>query len=152
MMHTSRFVECEIDIHVSPGSVIDAFTNPKSLAIWWGVEQSFIELKPNGVYSLGWGVSDDGVKYLSYGIIREYNPNKLLHIDKYMYYNPERYFLGPLSLVVRAEPTNTGSHVHLKQGPYPENRGADWDWYYDVVKDAWPSVLITLKSYLESGE
>jgi hypothetical protein len=72
-----------------------------------------------------------------------------LHIEKYIYLNPEKPFLGPQELTVKAVLSGKGSKVSLAQGPYPENVNADWDWFYKAVVDAWPKVLEVLKKFLE---
>lgn len=144
-----RTVEASVSIRVSPGTAILSFTDPVLLKEWWGVERSLLQLKPGGVYTLAWGISDKGVQYISSGIVRSYDPAGLLHIEKYIYLNPERSFLGPMELEISATPTNNGCHLLLRQGPYPENASADWDWLYDAVKKAWPTVLQSLKKYLE---
>jgi uncharacterized protein YndB with AHSA1/START domain len=144
-----RSVESRIGIAVSPDKVIRAFTDPGMLAGWWGVERTLIELKAGGIYTLAWGISGEGIKYVSSGIVKEYDASRLLHVEKYIYLNPERSFLGPLELSVLAEPSGSGSRLILSQGPYPENRGDDWDWFYDVVNGAWPVVLEKLKTFLE---
>ncbi len=55
-----------------------------------------------------------------------------------------------MELLINASTVPSGSLLKLEQGPYPEGMGEHWDWYYEVVKDAWPKVLITLKQYLEN--
>ncbi len=130
--------------------VIRAFTNSDMLKGWWGVEQSLIELKPGGIYTIAWGISESGIRYVSTGVIKQYEPDGFLHIGDYMYLNAERPFLGPLELLIDASPLPAGSLLKLEQGPYPKDRGEHWDWYYEAVNDAWPKVLLTLKQYLEN--
>jgi len=144
-----KIVDCKIEIKTTPENIIQAFTNEEMLKGWWDVEKSFIELKPGGIYTLAWFVSENGIKYISTGVIKEYIPGKKLHIGDYMYLSTERPFLGPLNLIVEASASDNGATLHLQQGPYPEHRGEHWDWYYEVVNDAWPKVLLTLKQYLE---
>jgi hypothetical protein len=82
-------------------------------------------------------------------VIKEYIPGVKLHVGDYMYLSTERPFLGPLNLIVEASPTAAGAILHLQQGPYLEDESEHWDWYYEVVRDAWPKVLQALKAYLE---
>ncbi len=145
-----RTVSCNIEITVSPEKVIRAFTNSHTLKGWWGVEQSFIELKPGGIYTIAWGISENGIRFVSTGVIKQYEPGSFLHIGDYMYLNPERPFLGPLELLIDVSPVPAGSLLKLEQGPYPEDSDEHWEWYYEVVNDAWPKVLLTLKQYLEN--
>ena|SRR5690606_4634826 len=144
-----RTVEVRLGMSVPPATVIRAFTDPDQLRGWWHVERTHIQLHYGGIYSLAWGISETGIRYVSAGIITTYDPEGILHIDKCMYYSPDRPFLGPLKLLVNATPVDNGCEVYLCQGPYPEQAGADWDWYYDAVADAWPKVLQDLKKFLE---
>ena len=144
-----RQIETEMKIHCRPEEVISAFIDPNHLEGWWSVERSFIEPKIGGVYLLAWGITAQGVKYINSGMIEAYHPSSHLHITNWMYVNPERQILGPQYLKIDAGINSEGSVLTLSQGPYPENAGADWDWYYEVVKDAWPFVLKELKTYLE---
>jgi uncharacterized protein YndB with AHSA1/START domain len=145
-----RSVRCNIEIAASPDKIIGAFTVAEKLKGWWGVERSLIELKPGGIYTLAWGISESGISYISTGVIRQYEPAGFLHIGDYMYLNPGRPFMGPLELMIEASPAANGSLLKLEQGPYPEGFGEHWDWYYEVVKEAWPKVLQTLKQFLEN--
>lgn len=144
-----RNVESHILINVSTEKVILAFTEDESLKRWWGVEKSLIELKQGGIYTLAWAITEQGIKYVSSGIIKEYDSSGLLHIEKYIYLNPERSFLGPQELKIKAISIGKGCELFLTQGPYPENTSTDWDWFYEVVVDAWPKVLLGLKKFLE---
>ncbi|MGQ0738349.1 MAG: SRPBCC family protein [Bacteroidota bacterium] len=144
-----RTVDCRIEINSAPETIIQAFTGAEMLKGWWGVEKSLIELKQAGIYTTAWFVSENGLKYISTGVIKEFIDGKKLHVDDYMYLSPERPFLGPLNLIVEASAAPKGSLLRLQQGPYPVGRGEDWDWYYEAVNDAWPKVLQTLKQYLE---
>jgi uncharacterized protein YndB with AHSA1/START domain len=144
-----RNVESQLEIAVLPEKVILAFTDAELLRGWWGVERSLIETKPGGIYTIAWGISEHGIKYVSSGIIKNYDPAGLLHIEKYVYLNPEKSFLGPLELEIKTIAKDKGCNLYLRQGPYPENRGADWGWFYEAVVDAWPKVLLGLKKFLE---
>jgi uncharacterized protein YndB with AHSA1/START domain len=145
-----RNVECEIEIDAAPEKVLDAFLQQDRLSGWWSVERSFIEAKTGGSYILLWGVSDSGVKYMNTGIIESIHPSDHLHISNWMYVNPEKQILGPQHLKIDVAPSAGGSLLKLTQGDYPENAGKDWEWYYEVVRDAWPFVLKELKAYLEN--
>jgi hypothetical protein len=144
-----RNVESNIEIAVAPEKVMLAFTDAELLKGWWGVERSLIEPKPGGIYTIAWGISEQGIKYVSSGIIKEYDPAGLLHIEKYIYLNPEKNFIGPLELKIKAIAKDNGCRMYLCQGAYPENINADWEWFYQAVVDAWPKVLLELKKCLE---
>lgn len=142
-----RKVELRILIKATPQDVISAFLDPVKLAGWWHTERTLIEPKVDGMYTLAWLVSEKGIAYTSTGIIRSLRPGKELIIEKYTYLSPDRPVLGPMRLSIRTRETQEGCEVHLCQEGYQE--GADWDWYYAAVQDAWPKVVETLKEYLE---
>jgi len=96
---------------------------------------------------LTWDVSEKGFGYVSTGIIKSYQNDKELVIDNFVYLNPEKPFLDPMSLTVRATAKGGMTEVYLCQDGYQP--GEDWDWYYEVVKQAWPVVMQELKKYLE---
>lgn len=139
-------------IAVAPQQAIRAFTDEKMLREWWGVERCLVEPRVGGLYTLLWGVSDQGIRYVSTGVIKNYEPGSLLEVGDYLYLNAERPPLGPLELKVSAEPAPGGCILTISQGPYPEGRGEHWDWYFDAVHAAWPQVIQGIKTYLESAE
>lgn len=146
-----RTVEASIEIKEKPEKIINVFTELNHLSKWWSVERCFIDLTEGGNYTLTWGVSEKGFQYVSTGTVKKYVPGKILHISNWMYLNPEKPILGPQELIVEVEQiSNEISLIKITQKPYPENKGDDWDWYYEVVKDAWPEVLETLKTYIEN--
>jgi len=93
-------------------------------------------------------MNNQGFQYISTGVITVYQPTKELLIDHFVYFNPEKAILGPTYLDIKLEEVNLATQLILIQGNYQE--GGDWDWFYEVVKDAWPKVLQNLKNYLES--
>lgn len=144
-----RSVTASLEIKASPERILEAFLNQPDLNGWWGVERSLVDKKPGGLYTLAWGVTEYGSKYVSSGIIKKYEPHEQLLIGDFVYINPEKPILGPLELNVRVELIDTNiSRVHVKQGEYPY--GGDWDWYYEAVVVGWPSALELLKKYLEN--
>ena len=148
-----RKVEVNIEIAVPPETVIRAFTDPEMLSGWWGVERAFVEPRKGGTYLVAWEVSEKGFRYVTSGVIRCYKSDSLLEISNYTYLNPERPVLGGLSLLVEARPVDNGSSVYLCQdGYFDDGHDPHWDWYYEVVRDAWPKVMQTLKAYLEKTQ
>ena len=144
-----RKVEVTIEIDTVPERIIQAFTEYDMLHEWWSVERALIQKRRNGIYTLAWNITDRGFGFVSSGTIRKYNARKLLEINNFVYLNPERPILGPMSLTVKAKQKNALTELYLCQDGYLD--GDDWDWFYDSVKEAWPVVLNTLKEYLEKG-
>ncbi len=144
-----RKVEAAIAIHQQAPTVFDAFTEQSMLKEWWGVERSLIEKKQGGLYSLGWGISNQGFQYVSTGIITVYIPERELMVDNFVYFNPDKPILGPTWLRIKLQKDNDYTILNLTQGGYQEE-GEEWNWFYESVKDAWPKVLKNLKKYLET--
>jgi len=142
-----RKVSASIAINSSPSKITEAFLQPAMLKQWWAVERCCIEPHSGGLYTLAWGITENGFAYISSGIITMYQPGIMLMIEKLVYLNPHYAILGPMTLSIRTEANENSTTLHLIQDGY--RQGADWDWYYDAVKDAWPLVLQTLKTYLE---
>lgn len=140
-------VEASIEVEVTPQLALDAFILHKHLNGWWGVERSFVEPKPGGLYSLAWQISEGGIKYISTGVISEYKAGRKLLIDKFVYFNPEKPILGPLQLSVDVESSGKNTKISVCQAGYQE--GEHWQWYYEAVVLVWPIVLKELKKYLE---
>jgi len=140
-------VEVDLLINTKPERVIEAFTDPSLLNDWWGVEKALIQKYEGGIYTLAWNVKKDGIGYVSTGIIKKYDSNQL-ELGNFVYINPEKQFLGPMRLVIRAFHFNENTKVYLCQDGYKE--GGDWDWYFRVVKKVWPEILNELKNYLEN--
>ena len=142
-----RHVEVSIDVHTKCSQVISAFTDHIHLQKWWSVERSLIDIRPGGVYTLAWQVTDKGFGYVTSGTIKHHDPDQLLVIENIVYLNPERSILGPMTLSIAAIQKEQGCNVTIIQDGYQS--GEDWDWYYQAVKEAWPVVAKTLKEYLE---
>ncbi|WP_422359411.1 SRPBCC family protein [Reichenbachiella sp.] len=143
-----RKVEVTLRINARPEKIINAFVDADRLREWWQVEQALIEPKEGGVYTLVWQVSANGIGYVSTGQIASYDSLKELRIENFVYLNPEKPPLGPMSLTVRATSIESGSELYLCQDGY--GIGEDWDWYYEAVKQAWPELLNAFKTYMES--
>lgn len=141
-------VELTIEINTDAEKVISAFMDSEMLKGWWNVERALIEKKINGLYMLAWNIGDNGFGFVSTGVIKEYKPGNLLVIDKFVYLNPGRSFLGPMTLTIKVTSKANGVELYLCQDGYQE--GNDWDWYYKAVEAAWPVVAKDLKRYLEN--
>lgn len=142
-------VEVTIDINSEQKTIISAFTDTDKLRDWWNVEQTLINKKVGGLYTLTWNISDKGFGYVSTGTIKEYHPDKILVVENLVYLSPNKPFLGPMTLTIKTKEKDDITELYLCQDGYQS--GADWDWYYEAVKQAWPEVLQTLKSYLEKN-
>lgn len=142
-----RKVENSIAINVKPSKIFASFLDPKMLRDWWGVERTMIEAKKGGNYALVWGVTKSGFSYITTGVISAYEENSLIEIDNFLYFNPTMNILGPTTLRIEIDQSENETSLTVCQSGY--QRGGEWDWYYNAVYESWPSVLISLKNYLE---
>lgn len=142
-----RKINAAININCTPSKITDAFLKEDMLKEWWKVERCFIQPHSGGLYTLLWKVTDAGFGYVTSGIITLYQPGIMLTIEKLIYLNPQHPVFGPMTLHIEVQQNETDCTLHLTQDGYKD--GADWDWYYDAVKLAWPQVLNDLKFYLE---
>ena len=142
-----RKVELRIEVNCPPEKIIAAFTELEMLSDWWKVERALIDKKAGGVYTLAWNISEQGFGYISTGIIEKYDPKSCLVLKNMVYLNPDKPILGPMSLTVKAKAKGNGSEMNICQSGY--QTGPHWDWYYQAVQQAWPSVGKSLKEYLE---
>jgi uncharacterized protein YndB with AHSA1/START domain len=142
-----REVRAEIEVAAAPQAVLSAFTEVDAMREWWGVDRGLVEHRVGGVWALTWEVTEKGFRYAQTGVIQALRPGELLHIGSLLYLSPERPILGPMELTVAVVPQEPFSRLTVFQTGYQE--GADWDWYYNAVTEAWPRTLPLVKQYLE---
>ena len=80
-----RNVKASITIDRSPALVMSLFTEVEHLRKWWDVERALIDLRRGGLYTLAWGISTTGMRYVSTGIVGEYLSDCQLRIDQWVY-------------------------------------------------------------------
>ncbi|MFN8581623.1 MAG: SRPBCC domain-containing protein [Gemmatimonadaceae bacterium] len=142
-----RTVRASIEIAVEPARYVRAFLDPDDLRGWWRADRILIEPKLNGLYAIGWGVTEAGYQYVSTGTIVEFEPTRL-RVDHFTYFNPHHGILGPMELCVTAEALGSGTcRATVEQSGY--QHGEHWDWFYAAVTDGWPKTLDHLRRYLE---
>jgi len=141
----------EIRINAKAKVILEAFLHLEHLKSWWGVDSCFIQPKDSGLYCLTWLKSTEGIKFISSGRIKLYNPRSHLHIEDMLYINSEKPILGPFTLNIDVEEKYNHSILRIIQGGFIKGGGEIWDWYYKAVTDGWPEALIIIKKYLEES-
>ncbi len=143
-----RAVRAQSVMFVEPSRVIRAFLDPIDLQGWWRADRTLVEPQVNGLYAIGWGVSEKGYQYVSTGTIVALDPDRELRIDHFTYFNPEHGIFGPMELEVSAERVGLRqTRATVLQSGYRD--GAAWDWFYNAVVDGWPLAVDYLRQYLE---
>ena len=143
-----RAVEAKCQIDAAPNMVLPEFVNVESMKKWWGADRGFIEAKEGGVWFVAWTDLESGFKYVSSGIVSKYDPNQIVEISNFVNLNPDYPVFGPMTLTFTAKAVDGGCELQVRQSGYQE--GEAWDWYHDAVTEAWPEVLKTFKTYVES--
>jgi len=146
-----KFVTSEIKIKRPAKVIIEALLDLEHLKHWWGVDSAFIEKKDGGLYCLTWLKSVDGIKFISTGQIKLYNPRSHMHLEKMLYINSEKPILGPFTINFDTVEKGLYTTLTIRQGGFQKGDGDIWDWYYNAVLDGWPEALIMLKKYLEGA-
>jgi uncharacterized protein YndB with AHSA1/START domain len=144
-----KAVETRIDVATSPDSALRAFLDLDAIKKWWHVERGLLEPREGGVWAFAWERSEQGFKYVITGRIGLIQPGRRLMITEMLYFNPDRPIFGPMSLTVEAVLKGAGCELTIVQDGYGE--GPDWEWYYKVVRWAWPEVAKEIKEFLEAG-
>jgi hypothetical protein len=68
--------------------------------------KNLIQKKVGGLYKITWNITEKGLDYVSTGIIKKYDPKRELVVTDFVYINPEKTFLGPMTLTVNAKDNN----------------------------------------------
>jgi uncharacterized protein YndB with AHSA1/START domain len=144
---TMRTVTAEITLNANPSVVLRAFVDIDAMKKWWSVDRGLVEARSGGVWALCWERSAAGFRYVTAGVIRSYHPAERLEIEKIVYCNPDHIIFGPMEIDVNVKADANGTHLTLRQDGY--QKGAEWDWYYQAVLNAWPEALKMLKKYCE---
>ena len=147
---TERSVVAEINLPVESKTGLEMFTKHEHLKAWWQVTRSYIVLDPGGGYTLSWQEDEKRISFVTTGIIRDYREGELLEIENLTYCNPAYPILGGMELSVYVTNLDDGCTLRVTQSGY--GTGEAWDWYYEAVKEAWPTVLVALHSYVKQVE
>ncbi len=145
-----QYIDSQIKIKTTIPKIMAALTEIPLLKEWWGISSGYIEKKDNGLYTLTWNASEEGIKYISTGRIYLYNKRSHLYLHDLLYLNGNKPILGPFKIEYDLSPTvNNTILVRVKQTGF-KKESIDQEWYYEAVKSGWPQALIMLKEFLES--
>lgn len=140
-------VSAEIRIKSKVSTIINAFVDPSILKEWWATASVYIEQKDGGLYTLSWLKSDAGIKFILTGRINLLNKRSHLYLEDVLYINAERPILGPTKIKIEVNEKSSYSIVKISHTGF--GKTDEWDWYYNLMLDSWPQVLVFLKQYLE---
>ena len=145
----------DLVIIATPAAVIDAFFDPKALAVWWQATRSFCVPRPLGGYAVEWETtdwSDDVLGRLGgalHGTVMEYKPGREFFLADAFWLPPDGDPIGPMALEATCSKHPWGAQLHVRQSGFEE--GARWRRYYEVITPGWERALDTMKVLLERG-
>lgn len=142
-----KSVNAEIRIKSKASKIINAFIDPVVLSEWWATAAVYVEQKDGGLYTLSWLKSDAGIKFILTGRINLLNKRSHLYLEDVLYINAERPILGPTKIKIDVDERSRYSLVKIYQTGF--GKTDEWEWYYKLMLDSWPQVLVFLKQYLE---
>lgn len=136
-----------------PTAVIDAFFDPKALAVWWQATRSLCVPRPLGSYAVEWvttDFSDDVLGRLGgalHGTVMEYKRGREFFLADAYWLPPDGDPIGPMALEATCSKHAWGAELHVRQSGFEES--ARWRRYYEVITPGWMRALDSLKAYLE---
>jgi uncharacterized protein YndB with AHSA1/START domain len=147
--------EHSIVVANTPTAVLDAFFDPRALAIWWKASRSVTLARPLGVYAIEWAPSaerDDVLGRLGgvfHGIVMEYEAGHELLVSDAWWHGPDGDPIGPMSLEVTCVAEGPACRLRVRQSGFEE--GSRWRRYYEVIGRGWMISLSALKQYVEAA-
>ena len=138
-----------------PAKVIEAFFDPRALAIWWQAKRSLCVPRALGSYAVEWETTewnDDILGRLGgalHGTVMEYKPGREFFLADAYWLPPDGDPIGPMALEATCSKHPWGAQLHVRQSGYEE--GPRWRRYYEVIAPGWTRALDDLKELLERG-
>ena len=147
-----------ITINAMPSKVLNAFFDPKALAVWWEVSRAICVPRPLGSYAVEWEPTlwrDDLLGRLGgtfHGTVMDFAEGREFFVAELYWHPPEGEAIGPMALEIRCLYTGPfRTELHLRQsGCDPDS--ARWLRYYEVMESGWEVALSSLKKHLEQRD
>lgn len=142
-------------INAMPVAVLDAFFDPKALAVWWEVSRAVCVPRPFGSYAVEWEPTpwrDELLGRLGgsfHGTVVDFTPGREFFVAELFWHPPDGDPIGPMALEVTCTfqgPFTT--EVRLRQSGH-DPASERWTRYYDIMGPGWTVALAALKKYLE---
>jgi uncharacterized protein YndB with AHSA1/START domain len=140
------------EIDAPSGAVWSAITGIDHVCGWWGATTGVVSPSLGALWLFVWrGDTKAAFRFFAGGAVAGCTPRERFEIADYAYLNPERPVFDHMRLVFRMESLKqTKTLLHVEQSGY--RSGEHWDCYYDEVKSAWPTVIQSLKVYVEGQD
>jgi uncharacterized protein YndB with AHSA1/START domain len=141
-------------IVATPQAVIDAFFDPRALAVWWQTTRSLCVPRPLGSYAVEWATSDFTDEILGrlggalHGTVMEYKPGREFFLADAFWLPPDGGPIGPMALEATCGKHPWGAELHVRQSGFEDS--PRWRRYYEVITPGWTRALGSLKAFLES--
>ena len=133
--------------------MLEAFFDPKALAIWWQAKHSVCVPRPLGSYAIEWEPTDFRDEILGRlggvfrGTVMHFQPNEGFFVADGFWLPPDGDPIGPMALSVSCRMSGPVCKLHVKQTGFEDT--PRWRRYYAVIASGWRSSLAALKDHVE---
>jgi len=138
--------------------VLEAFFDPKALAIWWQAKHSVCVPRPLGSYAIEWEPTEWRDEVLGrlggalHATVVEFKSGREFFLADTYWLPPDGDPIGPMALEVHCElqRAHNPQITLVKVTQRASEDGDRWKRYYEVIAPGWERALQSLKRYLES--
>ena len=154
-MPTSLAVEQSISVRATPDRILQAFFDPRDLAVWWRAVRSVTVARPLGTYAVEWADREFADELLGtlggtfHAVVVDYRAGSEFFLGEAYWSPPSGEAIGPMALEVHcvAIPNSAETRVTVRQSA--EDEGPRWQRYFQVIGPGWQTALADLKRFLE---
>lgn len=145
----------DLVIVAPPTKVLEAFFDPKALAVWWQAKQAVCVPRPLGSYAVEWEPTEWRDEVLGrlggalHATVMEFKPGREFFLADAYWLPPDGDPIGPMALEVTCSRNIWGTQLHVRQSGYEE--GVRWRRYYELIGPGWIRALESLKKFVERG-
>jgi uncharacterized protein YndB with AHSA1/START domain len=142
-------------ISAAPTRVLNAFFDPRALAIWWQTIRSVTTPRALGVYAVEWEPTPDADDVLGrlggvfHGTVMEFKAGRELFVADAWWLPPDGEPIGPMSLQVTCVLDGPACRLRVRQSGFED--APRWRRYYSIISHGWETSLVALKEYVESA-
>jgi len=135
--------------------VLEAFFDPKALAIWWQAKHSVCVPRPLGSYAIEWEPTEWRDEVLGrlggalHATVVEFKPGREFFLADTYWLPPDGDPIGPMALEVSCRMSGPVCKLRVKQTGFEDT--PRWRRYYAVIASGWRQSLAALKDHVENA-
>ena len=148
-MLTRRLVHEEA-FHVTPEELFALLHMPSAIRIWWSAARAIVVPQEGGLWTAAWGNDEDSPDYITWAIIKVFDPPQRMVIGDFGYYTKS----GPLPFQAdfttsfNVAPHADGATLRVEQDGFPNDSIADE--FYAGCEVGWRNTFAGIRAYLNS--